>query len=235
VILVKLKRPSLPLVIASLALFVALGGPAEAQRLISGNDLRTGSVSSRAVKDRGLEVRDLSRRAQRRLRATRNNSINENKLATAAVTPGKLARGAVTAAAIADHSLSATEYGAGSIGSGALADSSVIGSKVADGSLGAADLGRFWGRFRATVGPVPANTCWSGALAPPALELSRADISQDLVLVTPGADWPDKELSFSVSNDGEPHRFVITACNPANTGQVEDIEVGFRYLVIDLP
>ena len=231
---VKLKRPSLPLVVAALALFVALGGPAEAQRLISGKDLKTGSVTSRAVKDRDLQMRDLSRRTQRRLRATRNNSITEAKLANGSVTPGKLALGAVGASAIADHSLSATEYGAGSIGAGALADGSVIGSKVADGSLGAADLGRFYGRFRTRVGPVPANSCWSAAPAGLAPELARADISQDLVIAHPGADWPENRLSFNVRNDGRNDRFVLVACNPGNT-TVAAFEAGFRYLVIDLP
>jgi hypothetical protein len=232
---VKLHRPSLPLVVASLALFVALGGPAEAQRLISGKDLRKGSVSSRAVKDRGLQLRDLSRRAQRGLRATRNNSITENKLANGAVTPGKLANGAVGTSAVADHSLLGVDLAAGSVGAAAVADGALSGAKVADGSLSAADLGRFWGRFRMDIGPVPANGCWSrvpGGLAP---EVARADISQDLVLVTPGADWPDDRLSFSVSNDGDISQFVLTACNPHHTVPVPAFQAGFRYLVIDLP
>jgi hypothetical protein len=231
----ELKRPSLPLVVASLALFVALGGPAEAQRLISGKDLRKGSVSSRAVKDRGLEVRDLSRRAERRLRATRNNSITEAKLANGAVTPGKLALGAVSTSAVADHSLSSVDYGAGSVGAAALTDGAVNGAKVGGGTLSAADLGRFWGRFRTTVGPVPGNGCWSATPAGLAPEVARADISQDLVVVTPGADWPDDRLSFTVSNDGEPSRFVLTACNPSDHDTVNAFESGFRYIVIDLP
>jgi hypothetical protein len=234
VLRVKLKRPSLPLVVASLALFIALGGPAEAQRLISGNDLAKGSVTSRTVKDRSLQMRDLSRRAERRLRATRNNSITEVKLANGAVTPGKLALGAVNSSAIADHSLAATEFAAGSIGSGTLADGSVIGSKVANGSLSAADLGRFWGRFRTTVGPVPPNSCWSAAPSGLAPEAAGADISQDLVVANPGADWPENRLSFSVRNDGNDSRFVLVACNPGNA-PVNAFEASFRYLVIDLP
>jgi hypothetical protein len=231
---VKLKRPSLPLVVASLALFIALGGPAEAQRLISGKDLAKGSVSSRAVKDRSLQMRDLSRRAQRSLRATRNNSITEVKLANGAVTPGKLALGAVNSSAIADHSLSANEFAAGSVGSGALADGSVIGSKVANGSLSAADLGRFWGRFRTTVGPVPKESCWSAAPAGLAPEAAGADISQDLVVANPDAEWPENRLSFNVRNDGRNDRFVLVACNPGEQ-DVPAFEAGFRYLVIDLP
>src|SRR5918999_2425288 len=223
---VKLKRPSLPLVVASLALFVALGGPAEAQRLISGKDLRKGSVTSRAVKDRGLEVRDLSRRAQRRLRATRNNSITEVKLANGAVTPGKLALGAVTSSAVADHSLASDDFGAGSVGAAALGDGSVNGAKGGDGSLSAADLGRFWGRFRTTVGPVPRESCWSAAPAGLAPEVARADISQDLVVANPDADWPENRLSFSVRNDGRDDRFVLVACNPSET-PVPAFEAGF--------
>jgi hypothetical protein len=234
VALVKPKRPSLPLVVASLALFVALGGPAEAQRLISGKDLRKGSVTSRAVKDRGLQLRDLSRRTQRRLRATRNNSITETKLAPGAVTPGKLALGAVGSSAVADHSLLAVDFAAGSVGTAAVADASLNGAKVADGSLSAADLGRFWGRFRTTVGPVPGNSCWSAAPTGLAPEVAGADISQDLVVANPDADWPENRLSFNVRNDGRDDRFVLVACNPGNS-QVNAFEASFRYLVIDLP
>ena len=57
------RRPSLALVVALLALFVALGGPAEAQRLLG-----KGDVNSRVVKDRSLKLRDLSKRTVRDLR-----------------------------------------------------------------------------------------------------------------------------------------------------------------------
>jgi hypothetical protein len=231
--LVRLRRPSLPLVVASLALFVALGGPAEAQRFIDGKLLRKGSVTSRAVKDRSLQVRDLSRRAQRTLRTARNLSITEAKLANGSVTPGKLAPAAVGSLAVADHSLGAVDLAAGSVGAAAVADGSLTGAKIADSGLDARDLARFWGRFRMDVGPVQAGRCWSRV--PVLAELQGADISQDLVLVTPGADWPDEELAFTVSNDGDPSRFVITACNPAGGGHVNAFEAGFRYMVIDLP
>jgi hypothetical protein len=228
---VKLQRPSLPLVVASLALFVALGGPAEAQRLISGKDLRKGSVTSRAVKDRALQMRDLSRRAQRRLRATRNNSITENKLANGAVTPGKLALGAIGTSAVADHSLLAVDFAAGSVGAATVADGSLGGAKVADGSLSAADVARFQGLFSMDIGPVLPDKCWSRV--PVLAELQGSDISQDLVLVTPGADWPELALTFMVRNDGDRDRFVIAACNQTNE-PVTVPDVGFRYMVIDL-
>jgi hypothetical protein len=231
---VKLKRPTVPTVIALLALFVALGGPAEAQRFINGKLLRKGSVSSRAIKDRTVQVKDLKPKAVRALKKTRNNSITEAKLANGSVTPGKLATGAVGSAAIADRSVTGGDLGPSSVGTAALVDGSIGGAKIADGSLAAQDFGRFFGRFRVQIPAIPASGCWSAAPTGLAPELAGADISQDLVVVTPGADWPDRTLSFSVSNDGDPRRFVLQACNPTAATSTA-VEIGFRYLVIDLP
>jgi hypothetical protein len=210
------RRPSAALVVALLALFVALGGPAEAQRLLG-----KGDVNSRVVKDRSLKTRDLSRRAVRVLRSTPDMSITEAKIANGAVTPGKLSRGAVTAPAIAD--------------------SAVGGAQVANGSLSAADLGRFWGRFRSTIGPIPVGRCWSGEPAGLPPDLAGVDISGDLVLVQPDARFLERRLTFSVRASANPGRFVLAACNlgmPIDDGSptlVDAFEVSFRYVIIDLP
>ena len=203
------RRPSFAAVVALLALFVALGGPAHAQRMLG-----KGSVKSRQVKDRSLKVEDLSRKTVSRLQSTANNSITEAKLANSSVTPGKLAPAAVGTAAIADNS--------------------VGGADVANGSLTASDLGRFWGRFRIDVPAVLPGTCWSGEPAGLAPELAGADISQDVVLVTPDSRWPEDRLSFTVRNSANPMRFVLAGCNRTNT-PVDAFEVAFRYVIIDLP
>jgi hypothetical protein len=203
------RRPSFATAVALLALFVALGGPAEAQRLLS-----KGSVTSFSVKDRSLKLRDLSRKTVRRLQTTRNNSITEAKLANRSVTAGKLAPGAV--------------------GTAAIADGSILGADLANGSLTAAQLGRFWGRFKIEVPGVAAGACWSGEPAGLTPELAGADISQDVALVTPDSRWPEDRLSFTVRNSANPMRFVLAGCN--RTGApVPAFEVGFRYLIIDLP
>jgi hypothetical protein len=209
------RRPSFASVVALLALFVALGGPAEAQRLLG-----KGSVNSRAVKDRSLKTRDLSKRTVRELRTTPNGSITEAKIRNGAVTPGKLAAGAV--------------------GTAAIADSAVGGAQVANGSLGAADLGRFWGRFRSTIGPIPRGKCWSGEPAGLLAELAGVDISNDLVLVQPDDRWIERRVTFTVRASSNPSRFVLAACNvgaPVDEAAIdlEAREVGFRYLIIDLP
>ena len=213
------RHPSFATAVALLALFVALGGPAEAQRL-----LKRGSVTSAAVKDRTIKVRDLHRKTVKKLRRTGNNSVTEAKLANGSVTRGKFAPGAVGSAAIADFSVAGADLMNGAVG----------GPQVADGSLTAPDLSRYWGRFRISVPLVTPDTCWSGEPAGLAPELARADISQDLVLVTPDSRWPEKELAFTVRNSANPSRFVLAGCN-RTLNAVPPFEVGFRYLVIDLP
>ncbi len=214
---------------------MALGGPAEAQRFINGKLLRKGSVTSRAVKDRSLKMRDLSRPARRALRATRNNSITEAKLANSSVTPGKLAPGAVGSGAIADRSVTGFDLAASSVGASQIADGSIGGAELADGTLGAQDLGRFYGRFRFTLPEdIPAMRCWSGEPTGLGPEIAGADISQDLVLVTPGDSWPEDRLAFTVRNSANASRFVLSACN-VSSGLVRRFEASFRYLVIDLP
>ena len=204
------RRPSFAAVVALLALFVALGGPAEAQRLLG-----KGSVTSRVVKDRSLKVSDFSRKAVRRLQATPNSAITEAKLANSSVTPGKLAPAAVGTAAIADNS--------------------VTGADVANGSLTASALGRFGGRFQIRIPePIGPDECWSGAPADLAPALARADISQEVVLVTPDERWPEDRLAFTVRNSANPMRFVLAGCN-RTTAQVPAFEVAFRYVIIDLP
>ena len=205
------RRPSFATGIALLALFIALGGPAEAQKLLG-----KGDVNSRTVKDHSLKLRDLSRRTVRNLRSTANMSITEAKIANGAVTPGKLAPRAV--------------------GTGAIADSAIGGAQVANGSLSAADLGRFWGRFRATIGPITSGECWSGEPAGLPPELARADISNDLVLVQPDDHFIERRITFNVRASSNPSRFVLAACNVgAPHEEIPASEVGFRYLVIDLP
>jgi hypothetical protein len=208
------KRPSFAAVIALLALFIALGGPAEAQRLFG-----RGDVDSRVVKDRSLKTRDLSRRAVRELRRTPNGSITEAKIANGAVTPGKLATGAV--------------------GAGALADSAVGGAQVANGSLTAADLGRFWGRFRSTIGPIEFGKCWSGEPTGLPPELAGADISNDLVIVQPDDRLFERRVTFNVRGSSTRGRFVLSACNVglpvSGPHDLDAFEVSFRYLIIDLP
>ena len=208
------RRPSLATVIALVALFVALGGPAEAARLIG----------SAQIKDRSIKERDINRRAVKSLKTPRNGSV----------TASKLAAGAVGSAAVADRSIGMVDLAPGSVGASEIRASSIDTSDVADGSLDARDIGRFYGRFRVNVPHIAPDSCWAAEPAGLAPEQAGADISQDLVLVTPDSFWPSDRLAFTVRNSGDHRRFVLSGCNRTTTG-VPAFDVGFRYLVIDLP
>ncbi len=228
------KRPSAPLVISLLALFVALGGPAQAARLVRSSD----------VKNRSLLVRDLSRKAVKELQKTPRRSVGERALANRGVTTAKLRDGAVTASKIGASAVGSTQLAPGSVGPRELkpstvgpaqiADGTVNGAKVADGTLDARDTARFSGRFRVQVPAVDPKKCWSAEPVGLAPELANADISGDLVLVTPGPNWPEKQLAFTTRNSGDIRRFVLAGCNVTELPTAA-IEVGFRYVVIDIP
>lgn len=231
------RRPSAALIVALLALFVALGGPAQAAHLINGKLLKKGTVTGKAVKNRSLGVRDLSRPSIRKLQATPKGSITEAQLANGAVTPGKLAPGAVGSAAIA----------AGGVSSGNIAGGAVGSPQVADGSLDARDIARFSGHFSVVLGrdknqqdhAISPGECWSAEPVGLAPERAGANINQDVVLVMPGREWPDKKLSMTVRQSSNPSRFVLIACNPlkdlVGNAVAAGTQVSFNYAVIGVP
>jgi hypothetical protein len=206
------RRPSFASVVALLALFIALGGPAEAAKVVK-------RVTSRDVKDHSLKVRDLSRSAVKELQTPRNGSV----------TAAKLAPDAVTSGAIADRSINA----------GDIAINSLSGTQIADGSLNAREIARFYGRFQLT-DPIPAlshGQCWSGVPAGLAAEQADADITRDVVLVTPDASWQQDQLSLTVkveSTQSRRGRFVLAACN-TGSGTTTAFKPSFSYAIIGLP
>ena len=206
------RRPSFATVVALLALFVALGGPAEAARVAR-------KVTGADVKDHSLKARDLSRGAVRSLRTPRDGSVTRPKLAPAAV----------DSAVIVDRSVAGIDVGLGALGA----------AEIADGSLTARELGRFYGRFQLKdpIPPLGFGDCWSGVPSGLAAERAGADISQDLVLVTPDATWPQNQLTLTVKSEvarPKPGRFVLAACNVGG-GQTAAFRPSFRYLIVDVP
>ena len=218
------RRPSAALVVALLALFVAVGGPAEAARMITG----------RQIKDHSVQTRDLSRRAVKELQRTPPGSVGQKALQDGAVTTVKVAPAAIGSPQLAPGAVGSRELRAGAAGTAQLADGSVTGAKIADGTLDTRDFTRFSGRFRVNVPAVAANTCWSGEPVGLAPEAAQADISTDLVLVTPDAAWPEDKLAFTVRGSANKSRFVLAGCNVTNSS-TQPVDAGFRYVVLDLP
>ena len=148
-------------------------------------------------------------------------SITEAKIANGAITPGKLAAGAVGTAAVADRSVGPIDLAAGAVG----------GAQIADRSLGAADVAPLLGTLRARVGVDPetgaevdslAHTCWAGEPRRLWPEREGADISGDLVIVNADDRWPLRSLSLHGPQLGDASRFVLVACNPTRTRRAHD-------------
>jgi hypothetical protein len=214
------------MVVALIALFVALGGPAQARKLVDGKLLRTGSVTSRAIKNGSLAKADLSKVAIRSLTATPANSVASGQIVdgqvlapdigAGAVGPGQLAMGAVTASK--------------------LAGDSVGGGSVANGSLQTVDIGSFAGAVQVDFGQFDAeqNRC-QAAEAPAAPTGGAPNIADDVVLVTPPSGWSDL---IKVSGKPAPNNAIrIVACWIPDAGGVgpDPAPTVFRYVTFDSP
>jgi hypothetical protein len=128
-------KPSPATVIASIALFVAVGGPAEAAKLINGSNIKRGTISSKQVKDRGLGVRDLSTSARRSLRRTPARSVGTAQLLEGAVGAAQIRPGSITAAALTPDAVAGSNIIDKQVGTADLADSAVTAGKLATGSV----------------------------------------------------------------------------------------------------
>lgn len=234
---------------AAAALFVALGGPAEAQRLISGSDIRTGTVTTRQIKDRSLETADLSRRARRALTSPKPGSVTADTLAESSVTTRALAPGSVLTGTVADGTLSAADLALNSVGAdevadnavgqaeirnngvGAseIADQSIDGGEVIDGGMLARDVARYAGTLEVRFPEIGPQKCLP---APVTNVAPGVDISKDLILVSASAEWP-ASLTYTVRNSATAvDQFVFVACNPTDAAVTPPAMVDFRFAII---
>lgn len=122
-------------IIASIALFVSLGGVTYAAATIGTKQLKTGAVTRAKIKNRAVSASKLA-----------NNAVVTEKLATGAVTPTKLRTGAVTAGKLADGAIQTSNLQNGAVtesklGSGAVSESKIGGGAVTSGKLGAGAVG----------------------------------------------------------------------------------------------
>ena len=160
-----MRRPSPALIVALVALFVALGGPAQAARLITGKQIKNHSITTK----------DLARSTIHSLRST--------------------PAGSITATEVRDHSLTVN------------------------------DVARFAGSFTATVAPVAPGSCWAQER-----RFAGANISSDIVLVTPGSAWPRNQLAFTVQSSSHTDGFIISGCNRSSQTS-PGTNVVFDYII----
>jgi hypothetical protein len=120
-------------VIASLALFVALGGTAAAVVLprnsVGPKQLKRGAVTPKALRKGAVTSPKIAPR-----------SVIGGKLGAAAVGPGNIGNGAVTAAKLANSSVTNSKIANGVVGTNKLGNGAVTTVKLADGAVTTAKL-----------------------------------------------------------------------------------------------
>ena len=204
----RLRRPSPALVVASIALFVALGGPAWAKGVL---------VGSKQIKDGSIAAKDLRAELIKNLQTTPANEVTTAKIADENVTRADLATGAVSRGKLEDGAVSVKK----------LADRSVSGAKVADGSLTAKDIGGFAGKEAIDLTAV-AGTCTAGTTSALKPLIPGPSLANDAIVATPGKGFPEG-VTVSARPAGK-RKFRVTACGTgAPTGQTV-----FRYVTVDV-
>jgi hypothetical protein len=241
----RLRRPSAPMLVALLALFVALGGPANAARLIKGSQIKRGTVTSKQLKDRSIKTRDLSNTAVRMLLSTPDNAITALKLGENSVTSRALAPGSVLSVNVGDNSLTATDLATASVGAdeaadnaigqseirnngvaaSEIADNSIDGGEIVDGGLSIRDVARQVGTLEWPVGTLRANECDTDWIRPIGVE-----IAGDFVTISPTSAWPS-DLVYTVNGTGSESEFKVQACN-RGTAHVAGSTYTFNYAVL---
>jgi hypothetical protein len=220
------RRPTPAMVVALIALFVALGGPAQAKRvIIDGKVLKRNSVTSRAIKNGSVAKADLSKAAVKSLERTPANAVGSAQIVDGQVLSKDIGAGAVTSTALGSGSVTASKLAAESIG----------GGSVANGSLQTVDIGSFAGAVS-----VPSFTFTSSepcqaaeAAATPAG--GQPNIADDVVVVSPPSGWPDTVVVTGKPAPGNRIRIVACWAVPDMSGLTIPTTTIFRYVTFDGP
>jgi hypothetical protein len=221
------------MVVALIALFIALGGPAQAKKVLDGKLLGKGTVTGRAIKNGSLAKADLSKAAVKSLERTPSNSVRSAQIVDGQVLAPDLGAGAVGPAALAPASVTASK----------LAPDSIGGGSVANGSLQTLDIGSFTGAVQTdfekfipnTADPLLDRRC-QAASAPAAAIGGQPNIGDDVIAVTPPSSWP--ETVVVTGKPGANNTIRIIACWTGTYPAQDPPDPGpsvFRYVTFDSP
>jgi hypothetical protein len=223
------------MLVALLALFVALGGPAQAAKLINGSNIKPGTVASKQLKDRSIKLRDLQSSAVRSLLSAPDRSITTRALAPGSVLTGTVGDNSLTAADLAANSVGSDEVADNAIGqseirnngvaASEIADNSIDGGEIVDGGLSIRDIARQVGTLEWPVGLLRPDRCeikW--------VPVTGIDIAGDFVVVSPTSAWP-RDLVYSVNGTRSETEFKIEACNRGTT-DIAPATYAFNYAVL---
>jgi hypothetical protein len=215
------------MVVALIALFIALGGPAQAKRLIDGGSIRKNTITTRQVKNGSLAKADLSKAAVRSLTATPARSVRSAQIADGSVLAPDLGAASVGAAQLQPGAVTASKLAANSVGSGS----------VADGSLQTVDIGSFTGSVTVDFDPFNESSGRCQQATAPAVPTGGSpSIADDVVAVSPPAGWSDFLIVTGKPAPGNMVRIVAcwSAPNPSVPAP-DPPPTTFRYVTFDAP
>ena len=245
-----IRRPSPATVLAGAALFVALGGPAEAQRALQ---IKNNSITSAKIKNGTIATRDISASAQRSLRQTPVNSIRsdavvDGSLAGVDLAPGsiggdRLAANSVSSGQVVDNSLltgdiasdaiDTQEIRDNSVRTDDLATNSVDSDELRDGALRGADIARFSGRLTdLAFGLIPLGECKSVSSTSLTPISGTQDLRDDAIVVTPQQSFPSTGLTVGAKAASE-NQIEVQVCNVGGTDPVNVGTRSFQFFSID--
>jgi hypothetical protein len=226
-------RPTPSIAVALLALFIALGGPAQAKRLIDGKSIRKGTITGRQIKDHALGQGELTKATVQALRATPANSVGPNQIADGAVTAPKLAAGAVTGGALAAGSVGSGQLAQGAVTASKIGPDAIGGANIANGSLQTVDVGTFAGALQVDFMPFAAYSCQVAPTAATPTGGGAPNIGDDVVIASPEAGFPDQLVVSANPGAGNVVRLVV--CNPTGDTSIDPGPTVFRYVSFDSP
>jgi hypothetical protein len=241
----RVRRPSAPLLVALLALFVALGGPAHAERLISGAKIKRNSIGSKQIKDRSLRGRDLAPAAVRALRATPDRSVTAPKLADNSITTRALAPDSVQSGSIGDGTVGAADLATNSVGTdeiadnavgqseirgngvaaSEIADNSIDGGEIIDGGLSVRDVARQVGTLEWPIGTLAGKTCETKFVP-----VAGMPLAGDFAMISPISAWP-RDLVYTVNGTNSDTDFKVQACNQGSN-PIPGATYTFNYAIV---
>jgi hypothetical protein len=234
------RRPSPGTLLAAVALFVALGGPAEAAKLIDGGRIRKGSVTGAAIRANTLTGRLLKaatitgdRLADRSVALAK---LSPDVIATLTATPsnevtgGKVLDRSLSGADLGDETLGQSQIARSGVGNSELADGGVDGSKIADGRQRVGDVAAFAGTADLDPPWLVSHSCWHADQPATLLwERNGASIADDAVFVAPPAGLADVLVLSGRPVGGGTVRLVV--CN-VGSGNFDPAPFTARYLTI---
>ncbi|WCB91719.1 tail fiber protein [Baekduia alba] len=248
------------MVVASLALFIALGGPATAAHLIDGATIKGNSITTKQVRNRTLGVQDLSKSAVKALQTSpslsvgakqlRDGAVGTKALADRAVDATKIAPGAVGNSHLASKAVDGGKLADGAVGNAQLGTDAVTSAKVADGAIGAGaiadgglqtrDIGDFYGSVSVPFGDFTANQCKVVTINAQASVPGQSNsIADDIVAASPTTSgWPDPIIV--TANPGANNTIRIIACRlggdaPTDPPVISAPTTTFYYVAFDTP